>query len=112
MSEIRENKLNIRKQFRAARAAVPADKKAKLDAAICTRFLSLAVFRYAGTVLLFAPIKDEIDVMPIAEEALRAGKAVGFPRIEPETRAMTFHRIFAIPELKRCLRDNNINVRL
>ena len=99
MGEIKELKRTIRDQYRAARRAIPPEKKAEADARICSRFLSLAAYRYSGTVLLFAPLDDEIDVMPIAQAALDAGKTVAFPRCHREERTITFHAVGSPSEL-------------
>lgn len=99
MTEIKEAKRIIRDEYRAARRAVPSEKKAEMDARICERFLALAAFRYAGTVLLYAPLENEIDVMPIAQAALDAGKITAFPRCHRETRTVTFHAVSSLSML-------------
>jgi 5-formyltetrahydrofolate cyclo-ligase len=39
----------------------------------------------AGSVLLYAPLEMELDVWPLLEEGLKAGKVVALPRFDPET---------------------------
>ena len=99
MSEIREIKNNIREKIKSERAALSAAERAASDAAICERFLSHASYRYAKTLLLYAPIDGEIDVMPIARAALADGKKVAFPVCDPETRAMVFRYISSEDDL-------------
>ena len=93
MAEIREVKKNIRDRIKAEREVLSAEERAPLDAAICGRFLSLASYRYADTLLLYAPIPGEIDVLPIARAALADGKKVAFPRCRPDDRTMVFRYV-------------------
>jgi 5-formyltetrahydrofolate cyclo-ligase len=39
----------------------------------------------AGSVLLYAPLEMELDVWPLLEEGLKAGKVVALPQFDPET---------------------------
>jgi len=104
----REQKAEIRRNVRLERRSIPSGEKEELDRAICGKFLSLASYRYADTLLIYAPIDGEIDVMPIARAAWEAGKRVAFPVCDPETRTMVFRcvdsedrlakRHFGIPE--------------
>ncbi len=65
----------------------------------------------ANTILMFYPIKSEIDLLPFAKKALEKGKCVAFARVEKSENAMYFHSVsslcelsegaFSIPEPKR-----------
>ncbi|MBQ7161587.1 MAG: 5-formyltetrahydrofolate cyclo-ligase [Clostridia bacterium] len=99
MTEIREEKKAIREKIKAERMEISAEEKERLDAAICEKFLSLASYRYAGILLLYAPMKGEIDVMPLARAALAAGKKVAFPRCDPDDRTMVFRCVRSEEEL-------------
>ncbi len=46
-----------------------------------SRFLSLPEYRSAETVFLFCGAGDEIDTIPIIEDALSSGKTVALPRV-------------------------------
>ena len=63
--DIREKKQALRREYRARRKAIPKEEKRIKDASICTRFLSTATYRFANTLLVFAPLDDEVDIMPI-----------------------------------------------
>ena len=99
MTEIREIKKQYRLKVKAERKLIEQPEKEELDRAICTRFLSLASYRYSKTVLLYAPLKGEIDVMQIARAAWESGRDVAFPRCDPATRTMTFHPVRGESEL-------------
>ena len=80
INPLKEKKDRLRRQYKALRADIPAEERARRDAAICQSALALVSFRYADDVLLYAPMEEEIDVLPIAEAALQKGKKVAFPR--------------------------------
>ena len=101
MYEIRKKKNDIREKYKALRQALPADKKALMDKKICDTFLSLATYRYASVLLMYAPKSDEVNIFPIAERALADGKQVAFPRCKPETHDMDYHFITSLDQLEK-----------
>ncbi len=92
----KERTMALRREYREKRKAIGKEEKAKMDAAICKYATSLASFRFSDIVLLYAPLEDEVDVMPIAYEAIRRGKKVAFPRCNTEDHTMQF--CFCRPE--------------
>ncbi len=100
MFEIRNEKNRLREEYRRVRESITDSEKARLDTKIVNRFLSLVSYRFADTLLMYSPIKGEIDVNPIAEAALKAGKKVAYPRCLPENSEMFFHYVTSLDELK------------
>lgn len=96
---LKERKDRLRRQYKELRAGIPAEEKEKRDSAICQAALSLVSFRHADIVLLYAPMKQEINVLPIAEAALQKGKRVAFPRCNAENRTMQYHFIESLADL-------------
>lgn len=99
MINIKEEKNALREQYKKLRADLSPEKRAELDEKICSSFISLASFRYANVVLMYAPLEGEIDIMPIAREALKRGKKVAFPRCNTEDHTMTYHYVSSLEEL-------------
>ncbi len=99
MIEIREEKNAVRKKYKAIRASITPEKKAALDESICRRITALASFRFADTILFYAPLDPEIDIMPCAELALSQGKKVAFPRCNTENSTMTYHYVTDLLQL-------------
>ncbi len=64
-----------------ARGALTEDERERLSEAVCARTLELPELVAAGTVMLFASFRTELDTTPIAEWVLRAGKTLCLPRI-------------------------------
>ncbi len=92
-------KKELRAQFREKRRELPPPEKAARDSAICKNAINMASFRFAEYVLLYAPTKYEIDVMPIAEAAFAKGKRVLFPRCDVESHTMKYHFVSSLSEL-------------
>ena len=101
MYEIRKKKNDIREKYKALRAAIAPDVKAKMDEKICSSFVTLATYRYASVLLMYAPKGDEVNIFPIAERALADGKQVAFPRCRPETHDMDYHFVTSLSQLEK-----------
>lgn len=89
----------LRQKYKALRAELSADAKKSLDEKICAATVALASFRFADTILMYAPTESEIDVMPIAHYALECGKRVAFPRCNTEKHTMDFKYVDSLDEL-------------
>lgn len=101
MSELREHKNRIRDKYRALRKAMDPDTKKHFDQRICDKFISLTSYRFADVLLMYAPLPDEIDVLPILADALSRGKTVAFPRCNDLEHTMTYHIVEDISQLKK-----------
>lgn len=55
--------------------------------AICDRLRTLSIVMNAVALAFYVPIKQEINLMPLAEEMLEARKTIAFPRYSAEKRA-------------------------
>ena len=102
MTPIKKEKDVIRKDCSDRRNAINQELHKSMDEKICNLATSLVSFRYADIILLYAPIKSEIDVMPIFEKAIALGKKVAFPRCNVEERTMRFHFVSSLEELTPC----------
>jgi len=78
-----QQKAALRQRVRnALRNLSPADLRAGSIQA-CTRLQQEPVWREAIWVMLYSPLPDELDVLPLLQEALLAGKRVALPRFDP-----------------------------
>ncbi len=91
MYETRKYKMELRAKFLEKRKAIPKELREGRDGKICRNILSSAVYRYADVILMFYPMKGEVDIFPVMEAALKSGKQVAFPRCHAEDRSMTFY---------------------
>lgn len=100
MNIIREKKNEIRAKFKQLRRDMDPILKKQYDAAVCKRILDLASFRYSEILLMYSPLKGEIDISPLISEALSQGKRIAFPRCDKDTSTMSYHFIKAISDLE------------
>ncbi len=83
-------KQELRALCKERRAAIPPEGKKKLDAIIRRRIAASAEFKRADTVLLYAPIKGEIDLLPLIGVCRKTGKRVAFPVTDVQAGTMVF----------------------
>lgn len=102
MTPIKREKDVIRKDCSDKRNAIDKELHMAMDKKICDAAASLVSFRYADIILLYAPIKSEIDVMPLFHEAIKRGKRVAFPKCNVEDRTMKFHFVESLEDLSPC----------
>lgn len=100
MTPLKKEKDAIRKACASARDSISKEEHASNDAKIIEVASGLVSFRHADIILLYAPIKSEIDVMPIFDLALSRGKKVAFPKCNVEERTMKFHFVSSYDDLK------------
>lgn len=86
-------KQELRAFFQEKRAALQKETKAEWDRAIVERIEASPYFRRAKTVLLYAPVKGEIDLVPLVRAARRAGKRVGFPKCDLKSNTLQFFEL-------------------
>ena len=94
----KEEKTALRALWRAKREAVPPEERAKRDTLLCKAVTASASYRFADTLLGYAPFGFEIDIMPILRQALSDGRRVALPRTHGGG-IMTFHYITSEAEL-------------
>lgn len=80
---------------RAARAAIRSalsvlspTTRVLASRRVCQRVMGTGVFASAGTVMLFAPLADEVDLTPVLERCRETGRRVCAPRAAWATREM------------------------
>lgn len=101
VNDLKVKKDRIREKYKAIRKAVTGDEKARLDSAVCKTFLSSATYIYYDTILMYSPVRDEINVNEIALQALRDGKRVAYPRCVSGTNKMDFYYVSSLDELEK-----------
>ncbi len=102
MTPIKREKDAIRQACAQRRDAMTEQEHKEFDSKILATATNLVSFRHADIILLYAPIKSEIDVMPIFQLAKEKGKRVAFPKCNKEERTMKFHFVDSLDELEPC----------
>ena len=85
----------MRQEYSLLRRQLSAAERKERDSLICRAITGSASFRYAKTLLAYAPKDVEVDILPAVRSALDAGKRVSFPRCFPDN---TIRFFFAAPE--------------
>jgi len=85
MSEITRQKELLRGQLRSVIAAVDPAQRAAGSAAVVHRISHDQRWRRARTVMLFVPLADEPDILPLLNQALDHRKTVLIPRFNALT---------------------------
>ncbi|MBQ2734332.1 MAG: 5-formyltetrahydrofolate cyclo-ligase [Clostridia bacterium] len=83
-------KQELRQLLRERRAAISADEKKTHDRAIVSRIAKSKEFQRASAILLYAPMPGEINLLPLAHLARKAGKPVAFPRCNTADNTIEF----------------------
>ena len=101
MHSSRDEKKELRKSCTQLRDGIPKEEKDAADRRILRLLCSLSSYRFAPLVLLYSPIKSEIDVTPLLEAVLASGKALALPLCENDTGIMTFRLVSDLSTLQK-----------
>ena len=99
MNGLKFEKNIIRSEMLESRLAVSPDVLADAQEKMTARFIKLASFRFADTILLYSAIKGEPDVTAIIAEAKKAGKRIAFPKCYPDELRMEYRFVDSAGEL-------------
>ena len=77
-----EGKSLLRQNIRAQKRQHAVAELAVMSEEICNRVLASAWWRKAGTLLLYYPLSDEVDVRPLIRKAFEDGKRVLLPVVK------------------------------
>ena len=92
-------KKQLRAHFLKIRQTRSPEQKEQIDRALRDAVTALPEFRACTRLLCYAPTRGEIDLMPLAKQALAMGKEVAFPISHPEDCTLTFHTVKSLDEL-------------
>lgn len=88
----------LRQRLSEERGALGEEHRAFASSRICARLRDLSCWRFADAVLLYMPIRSEVDISSLLTDALASGKTLGLPRCGEKGR-MRFHRVGDLSEL-------------
>ncbi len=94
--------------MRARLKCLTAAERASGSARICEQVRAQAFWKSAKTVLLFAPLPDEVDVWPLVAAALAEGKIVALPRFDARENR---YAIASVGDLARDLVSGEFGIR-
>ena len=94
------SKTSLRIQARTRLRALTTRQRIAAGDAIAERIWTLPQLADARTLLLYASLPEEVPTGAIAEEAVRRGITITYPRCLPETRAMALHVLRDLGDLR------------
>ena len=86
--DITDRKNAIRSEMRTRLATLTTDQRAEWSTAACARLIRSVAFARASRVMLYMPMRSEVDVISVALEAFRLGKSVCVPRVDVSRKNM------------------------
>lgn len=92
-------KKRLRAKYLELRGALSLKEKQRMDEKLRQTVLALPEFQSCRCLLCYAPTRGEIDLLPLARQALSMGKKVAFPISHPEDCTLTFHTVKNLDEL-------------
>jgi 5-formyltetrahydrofolate cyclo-ligase len=75
-------KATLREQMKRARQAMSKAEVRRLSALASARLVELEAFRAASGVMLYLPVRNEVDATPAVTRCLNDGKALVLPRMD------------------------------
>ena len=93
-----ESKHALRVAVLSQRQLLPTAKFEALSRTIQARVLGSSLYRFAQGIALYSAVQNEVSTDDIRDDALRLGKSVFFPRLEPNG-SLVFVEIQSVGEL-------------
>lgn len=93
------DKSSLRSNYLSARRTVPARVRFESDSSIESALMAFPLFSDASLVLTYVSCGAEVGTRSLIERLLASGRRVGVPRVDLESRSMTFHEIFSLDDL-------------
>lgn len=94
------DKRELRQAYLSRRLEMSLDAVKRSSLAICKDISSTAWFQRSKRLLMYMPIRREVDLRPLMDVAWRKGKTVYLPKADPVTHAMDAYAVHSLDELK------------
>jgi len=79
---IQEAKSKLRRKIRSRLKKISSKARDIVSLQLCAKLKGQSFFQSAATILFFAPLPDEVDVWPLLQETLAAGKIAALPHFD------------------------------
>ncbi len=86
-------KAALREQMKQTRLAMSKAEVQRRSESIVARLVELEVFQRAGSVMLYLPVRNEVDTTRVVARCLNDGKALVLPRMDYEQDGVVAHRV-------------------
>lgn len=85
------DKITLRGVLLQKRAEFSREQRKEMDRDIAAGVIDSPLFKNASMLLIYAPLENEINLLPLAHVARKRGIPVAFPRCDKETNTMQFY---------------------
>ncbi len=85
------DKITLRGVLLQKRAEFSREERKGMDRDIAAGLIDSPLFKNASMLLIYAPLENEINLLPLAHVARKRGIPVAFPRCDKETNTMQFY---------------------
>ena len=85
------DKMTLRGVLLQKRAEFSREERREMDRDIAAGMIDSPLFKNASMLLIYAPLENEINLLPLAHVARKRGIPVAFPRCDKETNTMQFY---------------------
>ncbi len=92
------DKSALRATYLDRRRGRDSEKRKQMDLEICQTLGASPLLRGADALLIYYPVRGEIDLLPLLEVANSLGIPVGFPICGAEN-SLSFHRVRSLKEM-------------
>ena len=86
-------KATLREQMKQTRRALSKAEVRRRSALVAQRLIELEAFRRARVVMLYLPVRNEVDTTLAVTDCLNNGKTLGLPRMDAEHDRIAVHRV-------------------
>ena len=94
------DKTTLRGVLLQKRAEFSREQRKELDRAIAAGLIDSPLFQKASMLLIYAPLENEVNLLPLAHMARKKGLPIAFPRCDKESGTMQF---YILPEGQKLL---------
>jgi 5-formyltetrahydrofolate cyclo-ligase len=96
---VADEKKYLRAVFTATRAALDPERARHLSATVQHQFIQSALYRGARSLMIYAPVGNEVSTDLIFDDALVTGRAIYFPRFDSAINSLRALRVHARSDL-------------
>jgi 5-formyltetrahydrofolate cyclo-ligase len=90
---LEKQKSELRSKIRATLKDIFPPARTAASKRLCVKLKEQSFFQTAASVLFFAPLPAEVDLWPLLEESLAAGKIVALPRFDSASQSYIACRV-------------------
>ena len=95
------SRASLRQEYLNLCESMPKSFSRGIDVSVRTMLGRLDLYKETTTVLFYLPIHEEIDTIPLIEDALAAGKRVALPLLDDKSSSMSWYEVDSVAAITR-----------